>query len=343
MNTKKTIRFYFMLFAAFYVNTSVVHGQINLFEQDWIHGSEDCSTNTDVPIQLVQYNANTWILRQNKCLNYEAPFLFLFLGEEKALLMDTGASTEEQDAFPLAETINQIVSDWQKQQAKEIELVVAHTHKHGDHYAGDGQFKENPNTTLVGLKLDDVINFFKFPNWPEEAVDFELGNRTLKIIAIPGHQEASIAVYDTSSKLLLTGDTFYPGRLYVDDWPAFRKSIDRLVDFTETQEISYILGNHIEMSTTDGVDYPIGSTYHPEEQKLPLTKTDLHALQGTLNTLGDKPTRVALANFIIYPNPNLIFYVILIGLVIILALLFIAYRYFSRKRKRKLSSTDKIE
>jgi len=302
MTTKTKRRFTFYLTVALINSVFCVSsiGQTNLNEQNWIHGSEDCEKNTDEPIQLVQYNQNTWILRQNKCTNYEAPFMFLFLGQDKALLMDTGA-TEEEESFPLYKTVNTIIDNWQKQQNKEIELVVAHTHKHGDHYAADAQFKGQPNTTLVGIQKTDVIDFFKFINWPNDIVDFELGNRTLKLIPIPGHQKASIAIYDTSSKILLTGDTFYPGRLYVDDWSSFKISINRLVEFSNNHEIKYILGNHIEMSTTDGIDYPMSSTYHPEEQKLPLTVEDLQVLQFSLNNLGDKPTRQVHKNFIIYP------------------------------------------
>ncbi len=132
----------------------------------------------------------------------------------------------------------------------EVELIVAHTHKHGDHYAGDGQFKGKPNTSVIGLEVEDVKDSFKIANWPEEIVDYDLGNRMMKIIPIPGHQASSIAVYDTSTKILLTGDTFYPGRLYVNDWYAFKMSIERLVKFTDIYEVSTILGNHIEMTQT---------------------------------------------------------------------------------------------
>jgi len=301
MKTKKNFTSHLTLVIITSVFCASAIGQINLDEQNWIHGSEDCKKNADELIQVVQYDQNTWILRQNKCTNYEAPFVFLFLGQDKALLIDTGA-TEEEESFPLYETVNTIVDNWQKQLNKEIDLIVAHTHKHGDHYAADPQFKGQANTSLVGLQKNDLINFFKFINWPNDIVNFELGNRTLKLIPIPGHQEASIAIYDTSSNLLLTGDTFYPGRLYVDDWSSFKTSIDRLVKFSNDHEIKYILGNHIEMSTTDGVDYPIGSTYHSKEQKLPLSVEDLKTLQFSLNKLGDKPTRQIHKNFIIYPN-----------------------------------------
>ena len=272
---------------------------VDLNAQNWIHGSENCKKNIDPPIQVVKYNSNTWILRQNKCTNYEAPFMFLFFGEDKALLMDTGA-TEEEDIFPLYETVKGIINDWSEKNG-EVELVVAHTHKHGDHYAGDGQFKGKLNTTVIGLEVEDIQNSFKITNWPEEIVDYDLGNRLMKIIPIPGHQASSIAVYDTSTKILLTGDTFYPGRLYVKDWNAFKMSIERLVKFTDNNEISTILGNHIEMTQTPGVDYPMETIYQPKEHQLPLSVLTLKELSSALTKSGDTPTKKVHDSFIIYP------------------------------------------
>ena len=158
-----------------------------------------------------------------------------------------------------------------------------------------------PNTTVIGLEDDDVKTFYNISNWPEEIVDFDLGNRLMKIIPIPGHQSSSIAVYDTSTKILLTGDTFYPGRLYVKDWNAFKTSIERLVKFTDNYEISTILGNHIEMTQTSGVDYPIETIYQPNEHQLTLSVLELKELSGALTKLEDKPTREVHDSFIIYP------------------------------------------
>lgn len=276
-----------------------IEESVDLSAQDWIHGSENCEDNADPPIQVVKYNSNTWILRQNKCTNYEAPFMFLFFGQNKALLMDTGA-TEEDNIFPLYETVKHIISDWSEKNG-DVELIVAHTHKHGDHYAGDGQFKGKPNTTVIGLEVEDVRESFKITNWPEEIVDYDLGNRMMKIIPIPGHEASSIAVYDTSSKILLTGDTFYPGRLYVKDWITFKESIERLVNFTDNYEISTILGNHIEMTQTPGVDYPIETIYQPKEHQLPLSVLTLKELSSALTKLGETPTKEVHDSFIIYP------------------------------------------
>lgn len=272
---------------------------VDLNVQNWIHGSENCEDNVDAPIQVVKYNSNTWILRQNKCTNYEAPFMFLFFGDDKALLMDTGA-TEEDDIFPLYDTVKQIIEEWTEKKGA-VELIVAHTHKHGDHYAGDGQFKGKPNTTVIGLEVEDIQDSFNITNWPEEIVDYDLGNRMMKIIPIPGHQASSIAVYDTSTKILLTGDTFYPGRLYVKDWNAFKMSIERLVNFTDNYEISTILGNHIEMTQTAGIDYPVRTIYQPKEHQLPLSVLTLKELSSALTKLGDTPTKEVHDSFIIYP------------------------------------------
>ena len=75
----------------------------------------------------------------------------------------------------------------------------------------------------------------------------------------PGHHEASIAVYDRRSGFRVTGDTVYPGRLYVDDLPAFTATLDRLVAFTRSRPVSHVMGCHIEMTRTPGhVNPPVG-------------------------------------------------------------------------------------
>ena len=267
----------------------------------WIHGAADCSNNIDPLIEVLQLNSSTWILRQNKCVNYEAPFMYLFMGSEKALLMDTGA-TEDEKKFPLYATVRKLINQWEKEINGNIELIVAHTHSHRDHTAADIQFRNKPKTTVVGLKIDDVRNFFNFQNWPFENRTFNLGGRVIEFIPIPGHQITSVSAYDYNTKLLLTGDSFYPGRLYIDDWKSFKLSIQRLSDFVGEHKVNYILGNHIEMTKTAGKDYPIGTTFQPDEHSLPLKVNDLFLLNNALKQIGENPKRETHANFIIYPK-----------------------------------------
>ncbi len=275
---------------------------ILLEHQEWIRGATDCNTQNDPLIQIVQYDRNTWILRQNKCVHYEAPFMYLLVGKNRALLVDTGA-TEDETMMPLYEIVMGILESTYDGNKNPLELIVAHSHTHADHYAGDGQFRGKSNVTVVGLELEEVNTFFNINQWPDDESSLDLGERIISIIPIPGHQVASLAFYDNSSKLLITGDTFYPGRLYIFDWIAFKRSISKLYEFAKQHEISYIVGTHIEMSRTVGIDYPVGSTYHPDEQKLPLTVEELEELNDSLlNTSDETPERIVFDKFIVVPR-----------------------------------------
>ena len=75
----------------------------------WNEGSKDCIKNPQPPIQVHRYNAGTFILRENLCATYEAPFIYLLIGKTKALLIDTGAVTDAK-AMPLAERMSRGLS-----------------------------------------------------------------------------------------------------------------------------------------------------------------------------------------------------------------------------------------
>jgi hydroxyacylglutathione hydrolase len=155
---------------------------------------------------------------------------------------------------------------------------------------------------VVGKKPEDVRAFFGIANWPNQQVTLDLGGRILDIIPIPGHEASSIAVYDRKTRILLTGDTVYPGRLYIRDWPAFKSSIERLASFVKTHEVSQVLGTHIEMSTTPGVDYPVRTTYQPEEHDLQMTPANILELYDAVSKMGDTPVRDIHKDFIVYPR-----------------------------------------
>jgi hydroxyacylglutathione hydrolase len=173
---------------------------------------------------------------------------------------------------------------------------------HGDHIAGDSQFRNQPDISLIEPDLQSVQQAFKLPdeNWPNVHVNIELGNRNLTIIALPGHKSDAIAVYDSETKWLLTGDSLYPGRLYVKDWKAFRDSIARLTDFSQNKVISALMGTHIEMKNTAGQDYEMGTTYQPEEASLPMPVKDLSLLNEIMQGR-NSPSRVVTDRFIVYP------------------------------------------
>lgn len=194
----------------------------------WIHGSVSPKHNNDPEIQVHFYNEHTVIMRQNMAVHYEAPFMFLLFGNERAILLDTGA-TRSADFFPLRQTVDNLIAQWlTKHPRKNYSLVVAHTHLHRDHFEGDSQFIDRPNTVIVEKSLEATIQFYQFQHWPQEEITFDLGGRLLQILATPGHEEAEISIYDPYTHLLFTGDLVYPGRLYIRDWQAFVDSIERM-------------------------------------------------------------------------------------------------------------------
>jgi hydroxyacylglutathione hydrolase len=273
----------------------------------WIHGSRSAKHNTDPDIQVYAYDEHTVIMRQNMAIDCEAPFMFLLFGDARAVLIDTGA-TESAQLFPLREVVDQLIDGWLARHPRDgYGLLVLHTHAHGDHFAGDAQFADRPETRVIAADWGIASDFFGFDadrGVANEPAYVDLGDRVLECLATPGHDKSAVTFYDPWTGLLLTGDTVYPGRLYVDDWPAFRDTIDRLIAFTASRPITHLLGCHIEMSTEPGVDYPARTTYQPHEVALQMTVAQLHDIRAALAEIGDQPARRYFPDFVIWPEDD---------------------------------------
>lgn len=253
--------------------------------------------------QVHEYNPDLYLLRQSGCTDYEKPFLFLFFGKDRALLLDTGSRNGN-----LVPTLQRTVHDWLTRNGRtSIPLVVAHTHPHGDHIAGDGavQALHDPAMPITFLppELEATKQFFKIAHWPDDPGHIDLGSRVIDVLAIPGHSALSLAFFDRQTAILFAGDSVYPGRLYVEDFPAFQASTERMIRFTDGKAVAHILGNHIEQARTPFLDYPVGTIYQPDEHVLELTRGDLLELEAGLLSLGGKPGRLALPNMTIWPVP----------------------------------------
>ncbi|HTV18733.1 MAG TPA: MBL fold metallo-hydrolase [Polyangiaceae bacterium] len=258
----------------------------------WMHGAASCAQSTDPELQLHAYDATTYILRQDKCRTFEAPFVYLLLGSDTALLLDTGATQSP----ALRDTVAPLVGA--------RALLVAHTHAHGDHVASDARFAGQPSTTVVGTSRAAVQAAFGIASWPTDTGELDLGGRVLDVLAIPGHEATHIALYDRNSELLFTGDSLYPGLLFINDWAAYRASMRRLAEFVAAHPVSHVLGAHVEMTATPGVSYPYGTIFQPEEHALPLEAAHVLELDAALDALGPAPPTgpVAHADFVIDPQ-----------------------------------------
>jgi hydroxyacylglutathione hydrolase len=266
----------------------------------WIHGAAPGTANIDPAVQVHAYDPHTVVLRQSKAASYEAPFIYLLFGNERAMLLDTGATKDS----AIRTIVDGLVTNWLERNPRpEYGLVVAHTHGHGDHVAGDGSFADRPGTTVVAREADAVREFFGFADWPGEVVTFDLGGRVLEVTGIPGHHPASIAIYDSWSGFLLSGDTVYPGRLYAYDFPEFVASLDRLVEFASARAVTHVMGCHIEMSRRPGRDYPIGSAYQPDEPPIEMTLEQLRAVRDAARLAEAKPGVHKHDDFIVFNGP----------------------------------------
>ena len=147
--------------------------------------------------------------------------IYLVEGKEKALLIDTGIG-----AADLKQCVKSIT---------ELPVIVVNTHGHPDHCGGNFQFEEvyahpldfemvkqfnskehHGNTVENALKnspdLESVIGkdlgeFKSASLLPVESGDvFDLGDRKLEVVEVPGHTEGSICLLDSENDLLFTGD-----------------------------------------------------------------------------------------------------------------------------------------
>lgn len=265
------------------------------FPTSWYAGAPTCAGKA--ALRVHPYSDDLYILRQPACTNYEKPFLYLLIGDRRALLLDTGAG-----GVDVASPVDSLLTSWRARHGgNPPELVVAHSHAHGDHVRGDSLFAGRSGVTVVGRDTASVRKFFGVGRWPEEIVSFDLGHRIVDIIPIPGHQGASIAIYDRRTALLLTGDTFYPGRLYVADTAAFASSIRRLANFASQHPVRFLLGTHVENSSTPFVDYPVETIDQPHEHVLQLSVADLMALDSAVTSMRGRFTRAVMPHFTIWP------------------------------------------
>lgn len=274
-------------------------GQAAVFQgfAPWINGTDP----TEPQTQVQAYDADTYVIRQSVRTNFEAPFLYLLFGQDRALLIDTGAG-----GLVIRPTVDAVIAQWLARQGRaSIPLLVAHSHSHGDHHQGDSEFAGRPDTTVLGLDPRDVAGFFGFARWPADIARYDLGGRSLSIIPTPGHEPAHIMVHDMRTGLLFSGDMLYPGRLYVptDQFAVFAASADRLARFVQGHRVTRLLGAHIEMTDQPGQDYPMEAATHPDERALDLPVSAVMQLQAALRRMAGKPQLANEGAFIITPVP----------------------------------------
>ena len=130
--------------------------QANQLDMRWDPGAEECAP-PQRRTQLHAIDDATVVVRQNPCVEYEAPLMYLRIGGERALLIDSGASAEPADTAELTRLVGGYLV---RADGSRLPLVVAHTHGHQDHRAGDAAFADLPDTTVVPHEHEALRQFF---------------------------------------------------------------------------------------------------------------------------------------------------------------------------------------
>jgi glyoxylase-like metal-dependent hydrolase (beta-lactamase superfamily II) len=191
----------------------------------------------------------------------EETISYLITGSKHALLFDTGMG----------------ISDIRKVTAELTQLSVAvlNSHTHNDHVGGNWQFetvygmdtsftrknaqgsREAAQAEIASSEICGrlptgfdpgtyVTRPWKIASYMHDGELIDLGGRSLKIIATPGHTPDAISLLDPAAGLLFTGDTYYPAPIWLfrpeTDLVAYDASIRRLAALMP--QIRMVLGAH---------------------------------------------------------------------------------------------------
>lgn len=183
------------------------------------------------PMQAVEICENAYRVEQGfvRCL--------LFVGTERALLVDTGFGGED-SLLQLIKTLTD----------KPVQLVV--THADPDHVGAVAEFdavymhkNEIPRYTgMVGTSGPEVHTL-------EDGEVIDIGGRRFEVLLLPGHTWGSIALLDRENRILIPGDLVSTMPIFLfgedRDFDAYVASMKRLADLMP--EFDAIYPSHGEL------------------------------------------------------------------------------------------------
>lgn len=195
---------------------------------------------------------------------FEEAISYLILGDERALLFDSGIGVGDMHGLVTALT--------------DLPVSVINSHSHYDHIGGNYQFERIYGTdtafTATNAKGHDNAEVREFvgPGWvwkempngvtaqnyhtePFNVTDtledrqiIDLGGRELQVYLVPGHAPDALVLIDREARLMFTGDTFYPATLYAhlpgSNVEDYVKTAERLSIMSS--EVDILLPSHNE-------------------------------------------------------------------------------------------------
>lgn len=186
---------------------------------------------------------------------------YLILGDKQALLFDTGLAIGN---------VQQVVQSLTK-----LPVIVVNSHSHNDHVGDNWQFdhvagmdtaftRQNAKGSRADAQAElepgsvcghlpagfDAETYatkpWKIDQWIHDGSKFDLGGRVIEVIATPGHTPDAIALIDRANGLLFTGDSYYPGPIYLyrpeTDIDAYESSMTKLAALSK--QVNLLLPSH---------------------------------------------------------------------------------------------------
>lgn len=185
-------------------------------------------------------------------------FAYLILGEDRAVLFDTGPGVRT--------SLRRLVEE-----VTDLPVVAAPSHLHYDHVGNLAYFDEIALMDVAGVR-DQLVDGVLVPTpnqflgqiedytaprlrptewWPPGA-RIDLGGRTLLVVHTPGHTPESISLWDEASGYFFAGDFLYPGPLFAflpgSSAADYRMAVDHAATLLPTHVRSY--GGHGKLDST---------------------------------------------------------------------------------------------
>lgn len=173
-----------------------------------------------------KYDENLYIISDGDDLFVRA---FLITGEDKNLLIDTGISPDG------------VFDEIRKISGKPVDVYL--THGDIDHAGGLGKF----NSCHMHPADMHMINTSLDMQPVKEGDIVEAGGYSFEIISVPGHTNGSIAFFDKSKGILISGDTVQQNNAVFmfgteRNPQLYISSLKKLLEYKD--QISVILPSH---------------------------------------------------------------------------------------------------
>ena len=171
------------------------------------------------------------------CISDGITRCYLFVGAEKALLLDSGFGE-----FPIGEAVGAIT---------DLPLLLLNSHSHADHCMGNDQF---PSAAVYIQK--EGVGRVRGGTVTEvaEGDSFDLGGIRLEILETPGHTPDCITVADPGLSALFTGDSvelFHGGVRLLDEQIA---SVKKLLALKDRYPVYYPSHGPVPCRMDEGVE-----------------------------------------------------------------------------------------